>query len=328
MKEKRFWYEGDDGKKIAARKWISASEEDPVLVFQFVHGLGEHSARYAQLASEVVAAGGIVYSHDHRGHGYTAEDGLLGHVDDNQGWEKLVSDTRILSNIISRQHPASPFFIMGHSMGSYIVRDLITLTGKTYSGVILSGTSSYNNLAGLLASLIIKSEIKKRGLRSPSKKLRDLTFGRYARAYRPSRTDFDWLSRNEGKVDDYVSDPFCGFTASAALFRDLNYGLKRINSSRSARRVPESLPILLLAGTGDPVGEFGKGPRKVYYLYKRAGLKDVTLKLYDQFRHEIFNEKDCQKPVKDMMNWVFERMAANTLTKNPGNKSPGISGVF
>ena len=309
MEEKRFWYEGDDGEKIAARNWASGREGDPVLVFQFVHGLGDHSARYVQLASEVVNAGGTVYAHDHRGHGHTAEDHLLGHVDDNRGWEKLVNDTRILSNTISQQHPNSPFFILGHSMGSYIVRDLITLTGKTYNGVILSGTSSYNSLIGLLASLIIKSEIKKRGLRSPSKRLRDLTFGKYARAYSPSRTDFDWLTRNQSKVDDYVSDPFCGFTASVALFRDLNYGLRRINRARSARQIPKSLPILILSGTGDPVGEFGKGPRKVYYLYKRTGLKDVTLKLYDQFRHEIFNEKDCQRPVRDMMNWVFERIS-------------------
>ncbi len=309
MRESFFRYDGVDREKIAAFEWKSSKDSKERFALQIIPGLADHAARYAEVAKSAVEAGGVVYANDHRGHGRTSEGGILGHFGDQDGWEKVVGDTRLLTEFAHNKHSGIPLFLLGHSMGSFVARELAAKCGEYYRGVILSGTSSYNTLLGFIGGLVIRSEIRKRGLRGPSKKMKDFTFGAYNKAFMPPKTEFDWLSRDENRVREYTADPFCGFTGTAAIYRDVRNGLKKANSSEVTNSVRKDLPILITSGNSDPVGNFGKGVKRVYRQYKRAGLEDVTLNIYRFFRHEIYNElTDDEDPTQDMLNWIMERL--------------------
>jgi alpha-beta hydrolase superfamily lysophospholipase len=171
------------------------------------NGMAEHIQRYEGFARELVSENLFVYGNDHRGHGIIGKmNNSLGYFADEDGFEKVVNDMFQLTSIIENEYPDVPIILFGHSMGSFLSRRYIQLFGQKLAGVILSGTGGDPGFMGKIGQLIAAREMKKKGRKTPSPLLNNLTFGSYNKGFRPNRTEFDWLSRDEQEVDKYIAD--------------------------------------------------------------------------------------------------------------------------
>ena len=297
-----------DGTPLFTHRWLP--DGDPKAVVQVAHGMAEHSARYARLAEALTAAGYAVYAHDHRGHGRTAGPDDHGSFADHDGWGTVVADLRAVGEHARAEHPGLPLFLLGHSMGSFLARAAVIEDGRDLAGLVLSGTGGDPGLLGRVGAGVAAAQARVRGRRHRSGLMDTLTFGQYNKAFAPNRTGYDWLSRDDAEVDAYVADPMCGEVFSAGFFADLLSGLGPINDPKKVAGVRRDLPVLLLAGDADPVGEQGKGPRAVAQQYREAGLLDVTCTLYPGARHEIFNETNRDEVVGDLVRWLDAHLPA------------------
>ncbi len=300
-----FTFQTDDNIKIHVSKWAPESRELPRAVVQIAHGMAEHIQRYADFAEFLVNQNIVVYGNDHRGHGMTAKPtDSIGYFADDHGFKKVVQDMLTLTTIIEKEYPGVPIILFGHSMGSFLSRRYIQLYGDRISGVILSGTGGNPGLMGKIGRWIAAREIKKQDRRTPSPLLNNLTFGSYNKAFKPNRTEFDWLSRDEQEVDKYINDPFCGGIFTAGFFHDLLDGIITINKMENIRNIPSKLPIFLVSGSKDPVGNYSKGVLKTYKAYKQAGIDDVRYHIYKEARHEILNENNRDEVKEDILTWI------------------------
>ncbi len=303
-----FTFKGADGKELFAHKWLpeNASENSEIkAVIQISHGMAEHSARYKHFAEKLTANNIGVYANDHRGHGQTAGTiENLGYFSDNNGWDLVVSDLNQLTGVIKNNHPNIPVFLFGHSMGSFLCRDYMFSFKDNISGVILSATASDPGLLGYVGIIISKIESMVRGKKAQSPFLDNLSFGNFNKAFKPNRTKFDWLSRDKAEVDKYLNDPFCGTIFKAGFFTDLLKGIKKINTLSNIHNIPKDLPVYLFSGSDDPVGDFTKGVQKVYKSYEKAGMNNLSIKLYENGRHEMLNEINRDTVYADIINWL------------------------
>ncbi|MGG5260223.1 lysophospholipase [Phycicoccus avicenniae] len=297
-----------DGTAVFTHRWLP--DGDPKAAVVVAHGMAEHSARYARLAEALTAAGYAVYAPDHRGHGRTASAADHGYFADAQGWEAVVSDLRAVTALARSEQPGRPVFLLGHSMGSFLSRAYVIEDSRDLAGLVLSGTAGDPGALGKVGAGIAAAEARLRGRRHTSTLLDKLTFGQYNAAFKPNRTAFDWLSRDEAEVDAYVADPLCGNTFTSGFFKDLLGGLAGINDPKRVARVRRDLPVLLVAGDKDPVGDGGKGPRAVAQQYREAGVADVTCTLYPDARHEIFNETNRDDVTADVVRWLDAHLPA------------------
>lgn len=302
---KKEWFRkaaGGDG-KIFSRSWTG---EDPRAVLVIAHGMAEHSARYDAFASFLAERGFAVYMNDHAGHGRSAQ--VNGHFADENGWENVVSDLNALAGEAEGEHPGLPLFLMGHSMGSFLSRSFLTRYGNRLSGCVLCGTMGKNpgvKPGKALASL----QCRIKGPRSRGKLIDKLAFGSYNKGIENPVNKFAWLSRDEENCRAYEKDEMCGFEFTAAGYRDLFTGLSEISAPSWAEKVPKDLPIYLVAGDADPVGDYGKGPRWVAETLKAAGVKSVKLTLYPGMRHELLNEVGKEQVYNDIYDWLRARLA-------------------
>jgi len=297
-----------DGLALHTHRWLP--EGAPKAVVQIAHGMAEHSARYARLAEALTSAGYAVYAGDHRGHGATASKADHGYFADQDGWDTVVADLRAITDVAREESPGLPVFLLGHSMGSFLSRAYVIEDSRELSGLVLSGTAGDPGLLGKVGGLVAHTEARLRGRRHVSTLLDTLTFGQYNAAFKPNRTDFDWLSRDEAEVDLYVADELCGNTFTSGFFADLLGGLGVINDRRQVARVRRDLPILLVAGGADPVGDSGKGVRAVAAQYESVGVADVTCTIYPDARHEIFNETNRDEVTADVVAWLNAHLPA------------------
>ncbi|MFS1515966.1 alpha/beta hydrolase [Bacillus sp. SCS-151] len=300
-----FTYSATDSEQIYAKKWIPELSEYRRGIVQIAHGMAEHIGRYDKFAQALVNEGYIVYGNDHRGHGQTANnEENIGYFADRNGFDLVVEDMFYLTNLIKEQHEQLPIFLFGHSMGSFLSRRFIQLHGEEITGVILSGTGGDPGILGKIGARLAKSEMTRKGLRHRSKRLDKLSFGSYNKSFKPTRTDFDWLSRDQQEVDKYVDDALCGGVFTSSFFYDLLTGLEVIHRRDNILKIRKDLPIYLFSGAKDPVGNFSKGVSKVYEAYKAAGIEDVTCKLYKDGRHEMLNETNRDEVYEDIMTWL------------------------
>lgn len=305
VKQSSFSLQTNDGTEISVSRWISESGVKPRAIVQISHGMAEHIQRYDNFARELVSQNIFVYGNDHRGHGVTGKmSNSLGYFADEDGFEKVVNDMFQLTSIIENEYPDVPIFLFGHSMGSFLSRRYIQLFGQKIAGVILSGTGADPGVMGKIGRLIAAREMKKKGRKSPSPLLNNLTFGSYNKGFRPNRTEFDWLCRDEKEVDKYIADPFCGGVFTSGFFNDLLGGLEVINKTIKISAIPTELPIYLISGSKDPVGNNTKGVLKIYQAFKQAGIMDVTYQFYDNARHELLNETNKEVVIADIMTWI------------------------
>ncbi len=291
-----------DGIPLHTHRWLPDGQ--PQAVVQVAHGMAEHASRYARLAEALTAAGYAVYAHDHRGHGQTASEADHGYFADRNGWAAVVEDVRAVTRFAQDEHPGLPVFLLGHSMGSFLARAYVIEDSRDLAGLVLSGTAGDPGLLGKAGLAAAHAEARLRGRRHVSALLDKLTFGQYNAAFKPNRTDFDWLSRDDAEVDLYVADRLCGRTFTSGFFADLLGGLPGINDRRRVARVRRDLPILLVAGDQDPVGGNGTGVRAVAEQYSSVGVVDVTCTLYPGARHEIFNETNRDEVTADVIAWL------------------------
>lgn len=302
MQSSTFYFTGKDGKEIFATKWVS--DEKPKAILQIAHGMAEHIGRYADFATFLVNHGIYVYGNDHRGHGHTEtckED--RGYFADQNGYETVVEDMITLTNIIKRDYPSTPIILLGHSMGSFLSRRYIQLYGNHLHGVIFSGTGGHPGILGKVGHYIATREARKHGRRTASNRLNSLTFGSYNKAFKPNRTEFDWLSRDEKEVDKYIEDPLAGGVFTSGFFDDFFKGLLTIYDED--QKVPKELPIYFISGDKDPVGKNSKGVLQSYHQLQSVGLKKISYKFYPDARHEILNETNKQEVYNDVLHWIL-----------------------
>ena len=268
------------------------------------HGMAEHASRYARFAASAVEEGYAVLAEDHRGHGATASADSFGFVAEQDGWETVVTDMVTVLDAARRAWPGIPVFLLGHSWGSFLARDLATRRGGELAGLILLGTGAGTGALTRPATAICAGESRLRGPRHPSRLLNALAFGPYQRHFAPNRTEADWISRDTKEVDRYVADPWCGFVCAASFFRDLVAGQGAVNTVSHAAAVPAGLPMLLASGGRDPVGAMGRGVQRAATLYRRAGVREVSVILYPGGRHELLNETNRDQVTGDILTWI------------------------
>lgn len=284
---------------IRYRMWIP---EEPHAAVQIAHGMAEHIDRYDAFASFLAENGVLVFGNDHAGHGKSIKsDGKLGFFGKQNGWDALVQDMRTLHDAVKSAYPALPYILFGHSMGSFLARTYAGRDGKDFDAFIFSGTAGKNPAIGI-AKLIAKHNIKKNGGDQIDMMLYNMSFGSYNKAFRPNRTEVDWLSRDEAMVDKYVADPLCGFPFTSSAMLDLFNGLTEIGSREWAQRVPDR-PILLMSGAKDPVGGNGKGVKQVFGWLNQTGHK-TECKLYEGGRHEMLNETNREEVYNDVLLFI------------------------
>jgi alpha-beta hydrolase superfamily lysophospholipase len=291
-----------DGHALFTRVW--RPEAPPRAVVQIVHGLAEHSARYARLAEALTAAGYAVYAHDHRGHGPACPPADLGYFADRDGWRKLLDDMQAVAERIAADFPGVPRIFLGHSMGSFLGQTYIAERGGDIAAAVLSGSSGPPPAILAVGKRLVAFERWRLGPRGKSPLVQALLFGEQNKPFRPTRTAFDWLSRDAAEIDKYVADPLCGFPLTNQLAADLVGALANLASPKLAARVPKSLPIYVFSGARDPVGAKLQGLLEVY---RAAGL-DVTAKIYPDARHETLNELNRGEVTRDLIAWLDARV--------------------
>ncbi len=300
-----FRFKADEDLEIFVASWIPEEGTKIKGVVQLAHGMAEHIARYEGFAKYLNDNGYAVYGNDHRGHGKTA--GIMdnvGYFADNDGFKKVVMDMFRLTRIIKEKHPDLPVYLFGHSMGSLLSRSYICEHSEELQAVILSGTMGNPGLLGKVGIMIAKLESLIKGRKAKSPMLDKMSFGKFNTAFKPNRTDFDWLSRDNEEVDKYVSDPYCGVVFTAGFFVDMLSGLNEVFKPSSVQKIPKDLPVFLFSGDKDPVGDNKKGVEGVYQSYLKADIRDVTLKFYPEGRHEMLNETNRDEVFSDVVSWL------------------------
>ena len=293
-----------DGKStIRCREYRPDTEAKGIL--QIAHGIAEHIERYDAFSKHIADNGYIVVINDHLGHGKSLiqneEQGSLGR---DVVWENLVDDMRKLHDYTASRFRGIPYYLLGHSMGSFLTRTYLIRHRTGLDGAILSGTGQQNKALVTGGLVLSKIEIQRNGPHYKSKLLNDIAFGKYNDSFGHTRTPYDWLSRDQSVVDDYIDDPQCGFIPSAGLFHQMMRGVDYITNRKNVARMKKSLPIYFISGDKDPVGENGKGVIRAYKSFLKAGMGDVTMKLYHDGRHEMLNELNRDEVFQDVLTWL------------------------
>lgn len=302
-----FTFPSTDGiHDIHCRRW---TPDGPVrAVVQLVHGVAEYAARYDGYAQFMAQNGIAVAGDDHLGHGQSIRnDDELGWFGEEKGWEHVTEDEKRLHDLLREQYPGVPMVLYGHSMGSFIARTYLGWHPEHFDACVLSGTGGQSPAMCAAARLLAGREVKKHGSACRSPMLQKLAFGSYLKGIDDPIGANDWICRDPDVIRAYDADPLCGFTATAGLMRDMAEGLTLIGKRSHMARMKKDLPVLFTAGSADPVGGWGKGVEKVAADFRRAGMRDVTVKLWPGMRHEIHNELGKQAVWQDTVDWIKEK---------------------
>ena len=305
---KEFYFPSSDGKtSIHAVEWLP--EGEPVGVYQIAHGVAEYALRYEPFAEFLNAKGFVVVANDHIGHGLSVAEGAAPlYFGEKDGWTHVVDDMFELRRQTGKKYPGVPYILMGHSMGSFLARTYLIRYPGTVTAAVIMGTGQqpgYMVAGGRLAAKVIG---KKSGYDKFNETVDGLAFGAYNKPFEPKRTNYDWLSANEENVDKYIADPLCGGGATTGLFLEMLGGIGFIGKPSNLAKMDKNIPILFISGEMDPVGDLGKGVKKAYESFQKAGVRDVTRKLSPGLRHAILNEKEKDQVYADIWAWVEKHM--------------------
>lgn len=297
-----------DGSRSWLYVWLPTGQ--PRAVVQIVHGMAEHGARYARFAAALNAEGYAVYAQDLPGHGRTASNiDALGHVADSGGWARLLQAVHGVRAHIEQTHPGLPLVLFGHSMGSFIAQHHLVEHGAGLAAAVLSASSGSLGPLRLVGLALNRAQIKLFGPQHRSALTEAMTFKDFNKQFQPNRTGSDWLSRDDAEVDAYVADPYCGYRCSAALWAGLLQAGGALLNAKRLVRIPLTLPVLLIAGSLDPVCSGGRGTHLLAAHYRQAGMADVTTTVYEDARHELLNETCRDEVTQDLLDWLRERLA-------------------
>ncbi len=286
---------------FAYYEWAEVTE--PKGVVQIAHGMVEHLGRYDDLAKYLNSKGFIVAGTDHRGHGYTQDSNdPKGHFGDAATWDTLVSDMNLVRQYVEDKYPELPYFFIGHSMGSMLLRNYLSEYGKDLAGAAIIGTGIWSEALGAIGIALAKM-LNSRAPRETGNLLNKLSFLGFNKDF-AKRTEFDWLSRDNDAVDAYMADAMCGYVPTNAFFHELITGVKRINTVPEIYTLPHQIPLFIASGSKDPVGG-KKAVNKVAEKYTKAGQRQVETHVYEEARHEIFNEINRDEVFADLANWLI-----------------------
>ncbi len=297
-----YFYDSCGAGKIHVCRWTPDGEVRAVL--QIVHGIAEFAERYDDFANHLNSMGYIVVAEDHMGHGKSiGEDGIRGYF--HGGWFNGVADTYKLMQDTMAEFPGLPYVLFGHSMGSFMARTILArYPDSGITAAIICGTGWQPRFVLPVLIKVVEGMCKKTGEQNPSEQLQQLIFGGYNKKIANPRTASDWLTRDEAVVDAYVTHPLCGFTPACGLLRDMMKGIYYIEQPENLAKMKKQLPVLFIAGTEDPVGSYGKGVERAAKEFTKAGMSNVSIKLYPDCRHEILNELNKQEVYDDICSWL------------------------
>lgn len=305
-------YPSVDGVSTVRALVLRPAEGVPVRgAVQIVHGMAEHVRRYEGFAAFLSRSGFVVCGNDHVGHGRSASrPDDLGHIPlrsaDSRlsGSDVLVEDVHSLRSRVQGEFPGVPYVMFGHSMGSFVTRSYIARHGEGLAAAVLCGTGQQPRLLSAFGSAVSRLFAKLRGERFRSRLIDSLGVGAYAKKVPDAQTSLDWISPERDAVDEYVADPECGQMFTVGGYAALTGLTGQVVTRESAERVPKDLPLLFIAGEGDPVGEFGRGVRAAAERYREAGVKTVDVRLFPGMRHEIVNRPEGA-PVREYVDsWL------------------------
>lgn len=304
MKLEKFTFPSSDGKnKVFGARWIPDGEVKAIV--QLCHGMAEHIMRYHVFAEFLAENGILVTGNDHLGHGKTAADpDDQGYFAEKDGNELLIADMHKLCALTKKHYGETPYFLFGHSMGSFLTRQYLCMHGEELDGVIICGTGYQAAATLMFGKAMCRTLALFRGWRYRSGLLQNMTSGAYNAQFKPARTPSDWLSADEKNVDEYLADPLCGFNFTLNGYYNMFVGLHKIIQKSYLSRMPKEMPVLFIAGDQDPVGANGKGVKKVVELFQKEGMQDVSCTLYPNCRHEILNESEKQIIFEDVLRWL------------------------
>ena len=299
MPGSEFEFRADDGESLLLRRWLPEGRVRAVV--QIAHGLAEHSGRYARLAAALNAAGYAVYANDHRGHGPNAAAADLGHFADVGGWAMVVGDLWTLNRLIAKEQPGTPVVFLGHSLGSFLGRSFIAEHSDALAGAALSGSSGKPPAIATLGRLIARAERLRLGKRGKSQLIFQMWFGDFNKPFKPARTEFDWLTRDDRQVDAYLADPFCGFPFTTQLAIDVLDALPYATNPESLAAIRKDMPVYVFSGERDPVGANIQG---LIADLKAACFTRLTTRTYANARHETLNETNRDEVTRDLIAWL------------------------
>ena len=303
-----FTFRSADGKTdIHAVEWVPEGEIRAVL--QISHGVSEYILRYAPFARFMNDRGIAVVGHDHLGHGSSVAPGSARMYFGGRGsWQYVVDDIHTRRQLAGERFPGLPYFLMGHSMGSFLARTYLIRYPGTVDGAIIMGTGQMPAAVLAAGQRVAILEGKRVGEDKPSALVEKLAFGAYNKRFAPNRTAFDWLSINENNVDRYIADPLCGGSPSTGLFREMLGGMRFIRQKENLAKMDRNTPVFFISGARDPVGDMGKGVQQAFDSFREAGVRDVELRLWPKLRHEILNEYCGAAVAEDVAVWLEKHL--------------------
>ena len=295
-----FYYGSKGAGTIHGCRWTP--EQPPVAVVQIIHGIAEYVERYDDFARYLNRLGFLVVAEDHMGHGKSINgEGIQGYF--HGGWFTAVEDSYQLLQDTRKEFPDLPYVLFGHSMGSFMTRTILEkYPDSGISAAVICGTGWQPKAVLNTGIGVCRLVCRQQGEKQPSKFLEKLVFSNYNKKVEHPRTPYDWLTRDSGIVDRYLADPFCGFTPTGGLMRELLTGIRYEQENLSAMK--KDLPVLFIAGGDDPVGNYGKGVLRSAEAFRKAGMLDVSCKIYPLGRHEILNEINWEEVYQDISSWL------------------------
>lgn len=302
--KKNFRLPSKDGEhQLHVVMWIP---KQPVqAVVQISHGMVEYIERYEEFAEYVNAHGILVVGNDHLGHGHTADnDEELGYFCRRHMSKTVVADLHRVTVATKKIYPDVPYFLLGHSMGSFLARRYLMTYGEELTGAILCGTGRHLPPVVTIGRIIENVMELAKGEKYRSKLLDRIVFGTYNRRVTDSIGDNDWICSDRQVVEKKNGEKYCSFIFTLNGFRTLFDTLSYIQKPGHINRIPKKLPLFFIAGSEDPVGDYGKGVQAVYDSYRKAGIKNLAIRLYEGDRHEIFKEQDREEVFADVLDWL------------------------
>lgn len=307
--EQMSFLSADKKTMIHAVKWIPENGEYKAIL-QITHGMVEYIARYKAFAEFMNEQGYLVVGHDHLGHGasITSEEEWGFFTEENPS-DTLIADMHALRTMIQGENPGVPYFMLGHSMGSYMLRKYLSIHPENVSGAVIMGTGTVPDGTTKMGLFMCNLIATFRGWHYRSKLIQSLSYSKPYHQFdltgeNPANS---WLSKNVENVKQYYADPRCTFLFTVNGYRGLMEAVLFDNQMENIKKVPKELPLFFVSGADDPVGDLGEGVKKVYGMFKEAGLSDITYKLYENDRHEILNEPDRELVYADIASWLNVR---------------------
>ena len=292
-----------DGKKIYVHEWLDV--ENPKGVVQIVHGMAEHAARYESYARYLNEHGYIVVADDHRGHGKTDYDSL-GYAKGDM-FANTVRDEAGITDYYQKKYAGLSYFLFGFSYGSFLTQSYIGKYGDKLDGVIIAGSNYKKDFEVYLGAVVASLKCLIGGAKKPAKLLEKLSFGAYAKHFE----DGQWLSTDDENNAKYAEDPLCGFTCSYRFYKDFFKGLRSLYTRSYCEKLRTDLPVLVVSGKEDAVGDMGEGVKKLVQFYReKIGMKDAELVLFENSRHEFLNEKTDAKHKWETPLKFFDKICA------------------